>query len=76
MMGCRSNNLVITKYPIKVTSVKKGGAINIGKRQKPVPWVNLTQTVSLNFTKVHNLKSSLIKPLSPKNFILSIGLDT
>ena len=37
LVGCRSNNLVITKYPIKVTLVKKGGVINIGKRQTPVP---------------------------------------
>jgi len=41
-MGCGLNNLLITRYLIKVTSVKKGGAIDIGKWQKPVPGVNLT----------------------------------
>ena len=36
MMGYRLNNLLITRYPIKVTSVKKGSVINIRKQQKPV----------------------------------------
>ena len=31
LVGCESNNLHITRHPIKVTSVKKGGAINIGR---------------------------------------------
>jgi len=58
MIGCGSNNVHITRYLIKVTSVKKGGAIDIGKRRKPLPKVNPTQTASLNFTKVHNLKAA------------------
>ena len=37
LVGRRSNNLLIARYPIKVTSVKKGDAINIRKRQKSVP---------------------------------------
>jgi len=56
--------------------VKKGGAINIGKRQKPIPGVNPTQTASLNFIEVYNLKSSLIKPLRLGNSILKVGLNS
>jgi len=37
LVGCRSNYLLITRYPIKVTSVKKSGVINIGKRQNQSP---------------------------------------
>jgi len=56
--------------------MKKGGAIDIGRQSKPVLGVNPTQTASLNFTEIHNLKSSLIKPLRSKNSILRIGLNT
>jgi len=42
MMRCRSNNPLITRHLIKVTSVKKGGAISIGKWQKSIPWVSPT----------------------------------
>jgi len=42
MMGFDSSDLVITKHPIKVSPVKKGGSINIGKWQKPVPRVKPT----------------------------------
>ena len=40
LVGCRSNNILITKDPIKVNLVKKGGMISIGKQQKPVLMVN------------------------------------
>jgi len=42
MMGCSMNNLVITKYRIKVNSVKQGSSIDIGKWQYRVPKVNPT----------------------------------
>jgi len=76
MMGCRSNNLHITRHPIKVTSMKEGGVINTGKWRKPVPGENPTQMARLNFTKFHNLKSRLIKLLRPGNSILMIGLNS
>jgi len=72
-VGCRLNNLVTTRYLIKVTTVKKDGAINIGKQQKPVLEINQTQTANLNSTEVHNLKSSLIKPSDLKTLPSGLG---
>jgi len=74
LVGYGSNNLIITRHPVKVSPVKQGSMINIGKRQEPVPRVNPTQTASLDLAKVHNLKSSLVKLLRVRNSILGIGL--
>ena len=66
MIRCGPNNLLIPRYPIKASPVKWSGSIDIDKQQKLVPEVNPTKMASLNFTKVHNFKSILIKPFGPR----------
>jgi len=76
LVGYGSNNLIITRHPVKVILAKQSSMIYIGKQQEPVLRVNPTQMGSLNFVKVHNLKSSLVTLLRPRNSILGIGLNT
>ena len=75
-MGYGSNNLVITKYLVKVSLVKKSGVIYIKKRQKLLRRVNPPQTASLNFVENHNLKSNFNQALRLRNSLLRIGLNT